>query len=249
MFKATLSDPDLLVIPISTIAELIDEGVFNISKDKISLIAADRAMVAAVDFNILATAFDSYELEKETSIGLNISNLLSVLKRARSKDKITLSLKDSKFEIFLHNSTKRRFVVPLIEISQEEVPSIEQLQFTVKVELKPEILRESIKDAEIVSDAITFEASPKSFIMRAEGDISQTESILEKGNEDLLELDAKETVKARYPIDYLKKMIKAARLADSVIIEFAQEYPMKLSFKVMDKVSLVFVLAPRVLEE
>ena len=44
-------------------------------------------------------------------------------------------------------------------------------------------------------------------------------------------------------------MIKAARLADSVIIEFAQEYPMKLSFKVMDKVSLVFVLAPRVLEE
>ncbi len=249
MFKATLSEPELLVIPISTIAELIDEGIFNLSKNGISLTAADRAMVAVVDFNLLATAFDTYELEKETSIGLNVGNLLSILKRAKKRHRISLSLEDNKFEVSIHNGAKRKFLLPLLELSQEEVPPIEQLQFTTKVEIRPDTLAEIIKDASIVSDAVTFEAQPDKFIIRAEGDISRTEAVFEKDSEDLIDLEAKETVKSRYPIDYLKKMAKAAKLADTVIIEFAQEYPMKMSFKVLDKVSLVFVLAPRVLEE
>ena len=249
MFKATLSDPELLTVPISTIAELIDEGIFKITKDGISLKAADRAMVAVVDFKILSTSFEEYNLEKDTEIGINIENLLSVLKRAKKKDKLVFELKENKFTILMTNGSKRRFVVPLIEISAEEVPPIEQLQFTVKAEIRPETLREAIKDAEIISDAVTFQADKDRFIIRAEGDISQAEIVLEKGTEDLFGLDVKEPAIARYPIDYLKKMVKAAKLAESAIIEFSKDYPMKLSFRVLDKVSLSFVLAPRVLEE
>ncbi|MFQ6120306.1 MAG: DNA polymerase sliding clamp, partial [Methanosarcinales archaeon] len=60
MFKATITDVNLLRDSISTIAELIDEGIFKIAKDGISLVAADRAMVAVVDFKILSTAFEKY---------------------------------------------------------------------------------------------------------------------------------------------------------------------------------------------
>jgi len=92
MFKATLTSPTLLVNSISTIAELIDEGLFKISKDGISLTAADRAMVVVVDFNLSSTAFQSYEIDEERTIGLNISNFLQVLKRASGNDKVTLTL-------------------------------------------------------------------------------------------------------------------------------------------------------------
>ncbi|MHA1742624.1 MAG: hypothetical protein ACTSV6_00050, partial [Candidatus Heimdallarchaeota archaeon] len=104
MFKATISDVSLLTDSISAVADLIDEGVFKITKDGISLVAADRAMVAVVDLKILSTAFDKYNLDKEVSIGLNISNLLSVLKRAGGEDKATLNLQDSKLEIILENA-------------------------------------------------------------------------------------------------------------------------------------------------
>jgi hypothetical protein len=53
-------------------------------------------------------------------------------------------------------------------------------------------------------------------------------------------------VRARYSIEYLKKMIQAAKLAEKVSIEFSKDYPLKLSFKVIDKLSLEFILAPRV---
>lgn len=248
MFRATLKDVGLLVNSISTIAELIDEGIFKLSKDGISLLASDRAMVAAVDFKISSSAFEEYEIDKEQSIGLDIPNFLSVLKRASAQDKATFTLQDSKLEIVLENSSKRRFVLPLLELSQEEVPRIDQLEFSTKAVLSSDVLESGIEDAEVVADAVVFEASPSHFVMRAEGDISSTQLELEKGNKALIELKAGGSVKARYPLDYLKKMIKAAKLSDSVSLEWAQDYPLKMSFEVKDKLNLNFVLAPRVEE-
>jgi proliferating cell nuclear antigen len=248
MFKATITDVSILTDSISSIADLIDEGVFKITKDGLSMTAADRAMVAVVDFKILSTAFDKFELDKDQSIGMNITNLLSVLKRASGEDKATFSLHDSKLEIVLENSSRRRFVLPLLDLGQEEVPPIDQLEFTSKAQLKPRVIESGIADAEVVSDSVLFEATPTRFGMRAEGDISSSQLELEKGNEALIELKADADVRARYPLDYLKKMIKAAKIADSVSLEWGQDYPMKLSFKAMDKISLTFIIAPRVSE-
>ncbi len=249
MFRATISDVNLLRDSISTIAELIDEGVFRITEKDLSMVAADRAMVAVVDFRIMANAFDKFETDKEYSIGLNIGNLLSVLKRAGSGDRVTLTLQDAKLEIVMENSSRRRFVIPLLDISQEEVPPIDQLVFTAKAAIKPDIMESGIADAEVVADAILFEGGVDKFCMRAEGDVSSTQLELEKGNEALKDLRADADVKARYPLDYLKKMIKAAKIADVVSIEWGKDYPMRLGFKAEDKASLTIILAPRVVEE
>jgi proliferating cell nuclear antigen len=249
MFKASLNNVSLLTDSISTIAEIIDEGILKITKDGISMVAADRAMVAVVDFQILATAFDKFDVDQEHSIGMNIANLLSVLKRATAEDRATFNLQDAKLEIVLENASRRRFIIPLLDISQEEVPPIDQLEFTGKAEVKPGILQSGIADAEVVADSVIFEAERNRFGMRAEGDISSAQLELEKGNQSLLDLKTDGDIKSRYPLDYLKKMIKAAKIAESVSLEWGQDYPMKLSFKSTDKVSLTFILAPRVAEE
>ena len=249
MFKATLADVGLLTDSISTIAELIDEGLFKLGKDGIGLLAADRALVAVVDFKIMSSAFEKYEADEEKSIGLNITNLLSILKRASAEDKATFTLADSKLEIVLQNASRRRFVLPLLDLSQEEVPPIDQLEFAVSAELKPSVLQSGIADAEIVADSVLFEASPSRFGMRAEGDISSAQLELERGNASLIVLTAETEVKSRYPLDYLKKIVKAAKIAESVKLNWGQDYPMKLEFKSKDKVILNTVLAPRVSEE
>lgn len=247
MFKATLTSPAIFINSIATIGELIDEGIFKLSKDGISFIAADRAMVAVVDFKISSQAFDKYEIDEEQSIGLNVTNFLSVLKRCSASDKLSLSLLDAKLEVTIENSSKRKFLVPLLDLQQEEVPPIDQLEFAAKAVVKPSILQSGIDDAEIIADAVLFETSGNKFLMKAEGDISRAELELEKGNEALLELKDG-GAKARYPLEYLKKMIKAAKIADSVSVQFGQDYPMKLEFNAGDKVRLSMVVAPRVSE-
>jgi len=248
VFKATLTNIGLLTDSVSTIAELIDEGIFKITKDGISFIASDRAMVAVVDFKLSASAFEKFDIDKDQSIGLDVPNFLSVLKRASSQDKATFNLQESKLELVFENASRRRFVLPLLDLSQEEIPAIDQLEFTTKAELKSDVLQSGIADAEVVSDAVLFEAAPSRFGMRAEGDISSSQLELEKGSKSLIDLRASGEVRARYPLDYLKKMIKASKIADSVVLEWGQDYPIKISFKSGDKVSLSFVLAPRVSE-
>ncbi|HDJ96751.1 MAG TPA: proliferating cell nuclear antigen (pcna), partial [Candidatus Aenigmarchaeota archaeon] len=229
-------------------AELIDEGIFKIDKNGLKLTAADRAMVAVVDLRIPATAFDELKVENEVKLPLNLANFISILKRASSRDKLIMELSDGKLKITIKNSSTRSFTLPLLEISEEEIPPIEQLQFKATVSLKSDVLEEGIEDASIVADSVVFEATPTSFGMKASGEISSTELSLEKGNEALGDLKVEESVKARYPLDYLKKMIKAAKIADTVTLHWSTDYPMKLEFKALDKAAITFVLAPRVAE-
>lgn len=244
-FKATLNDTDLLVDPLSSIAEIIDEAVFKITPAGISLVAADRAMVAVADFHLSKSAFENFEVDSDQAIGLNMSNLLSVLKRSSGKDKMNLSLVNNKLNIEIVDGGSRKFSVPLIDVTQEEIPQIEQLQFSVKAEIQPDVLQSGVDDAEIVSDSVTFQASADTFIMKSDGDLSSSEMEIKSGSPHLVSLQSDSEAKSKYPIDYLKKMIKAAKIADTVTLQFGQDYPMKISFKSGDKASLQFILAPR----
>ena len=248
-FKATLNGPSLLVDSMSSIAELIDEGIFKITPSGISLVAADRAMVAVADFHLSKSAFEEFEVDSEQEIGLNIANFLSVLKRASGKDTLKFKLEGNRLHVEMRDGGTRRFVVPLIDLTREEIPQIEQLEFPTRAEIKTSMLQSGIEDAEIISDSVVFHTAPDRFIMRAEGDVSSAELELDTGNPHLVSVEADSDVKSRYPLDYLKKMVKAAKISDTVIVQFGQDYPMKLSFKSGDKASLQFVLAPRVSEE
>lgn len=249
MFKAFMSDSSLFKDSISTIGELIDEGIFKVDKNGLSLVAADRAMVAVIDFKLPATIFDKFEVDKEQSIAVNMTNLVSVIKRLGSNEKLEMELKENKLEIMMTNASKRKFTVPLLDITQEEIPPISQLEFTAKAKVKADVLKNGIEDADIVSDSVIFEAAKDSFSLKASGDISSTELTLERGNDALLDINANGLIRARYPLDYLKKMIKAAKLANEINIRWSKDYPMRMDFASVDKVSLGFVLAPRVSEE
>jgi len=248
MFKATLADVALLREPMTSIAEIIDEGIFRVTKEGLRFTAADRAMVAVVDFFLAAPAFEKYEVDNEQNIGLNIANFLSVIKRAGAGDKISFDLKDAKLQVALEGTSKRRFLVPLLDLSAEEIPPIEQLDFKSKVHLKTDALQNGISDAEIIGDSIIFEISPSRFYMFSEGDVSRSELELEKGDVSLIEISSPDITKARYALDYLKRMIKAAKIADTVTIENGSDYPMRIVFCAGDKVKLSYILAPRVTE-
>jgi len=249
MLKATISKPDVFRDSITTIGELIDEGIFKINKNGMELTAADRAMVALVNFKLPATLFDEFKVDEDQKIAINISNLVSILKRLKSDDKLILELKGNKLEITMENSSSRKFTLPLLEITQEELPPVDQLDFKAKVKLKSEVLKSGIEDADIVGDSVVFEANNERFALRAAGDITSAELILQKGNKNLVELSAIGVVTSRYPLEYLKKMVKASKLSEDVSIKWSKDYPIRMDFSTIDKVSLGFVLAPRVSED
>ena len=246
-FKVVLDEPDLLRDSIGAVSNLINEGVFKLDKDGIELKSMDSANVAMVDLKLLASAFRSFEVKNEVKFGVNIIDFASVLKRAKPIESISLELKGNSLGIEFSGDVKRVFNMPLLDLNLGgKSPS---LNFPVSIELKTSIIEDGINDAEIISDAITLEADPDSFIMKTEGENRKAELKLEKGHNALIDLKAKDHIKSTFPLDYLKKMIKGSKISDTVILQLGNDYPLRLDFKIVDKLQLGFVLAPRIESE
>ncbi len=247
MFRAVLSDVDLLKSSVPIMSEIIDEGLFRVDQNGISLLSPDRAMVAVIDFRLLSTAFDEFKSQGEDMLGLNMANLAAVIKRAKSGDKLVLERAEgsNSLKITIRGNGVRNFEVPLLDVKTEK-PPVDKLAFTTKVELESKIVEEGISDADIIGDSVILEANPSAFKMSAKGDVSSACLELGKQDKGLLDLKSEANSRAQYPLEYLKKMIKAGKISEQMVVEFGNDYPLRLGFKSIDKMQISFILAPRV---
>lgn len=243
MLTATLANAEILKNSVGIISEIIDEAVFSFDVNGMSLLSPDRNMVAVVDFKLLSTAFEEYKVDGEVKMGLNLPNLVNILKRIKGTDKITLTMPKNKLEMVVEGSGKRKFEIPIIDIKRDK-PPIEQLTFPGKIDLDSSVLEDGIEDAQVVGDSVVFEAGQDIFRLWSKGDTTSWQLDLQKGQPGILSLEAKENMKARYQLEYLRKMAKACKISKQVTIEFGTDYPLRLSFKEIDKVNLNFILAP-----
>ncbi|TAL56958.1 MAG: proliferating cell nuclear antigen (pcna) [Nanoarchaeota archaeon] len=243
--KLTLAEPKYLKDSISIISELVNEAQFKITKDAIELVAMDPANVAMVIFKLWSSSFTEYDVDKEVTISLNLSYLKQILRRAKPTDMITLEMEAAnRLKITFRSHSVRTFGLAIID-TQEHEQRIPQLSFPVSVETTAEVLNEAIEDVDIVSESVSLQVEQGKFSIHAEGDMSN--AVIEVKADDKTAIKAaKEPVKSKYSVEYLKKMIQAGKIADAVRIQFNKDYPLKLDYHTVDRVMLSFVLAPRV---
>ncbi len=243
--KLSLAEPKYLKDSIAIISDLVNEARLKIGKDGIELVAMDPANVAMVVFKLLASAFSEYTIEKETNLALNLNNLRQVLRRAKPNDMITLEVEDNKLKVQLRSDSVRTFSLPIMDLEEKE-QRIPELIFPVSIETNSSFLNEAIEDVDIVADAVSFVAEPKKFIVQAEGDLSSANIEIKESDNTKISMEGKDRIKAKYSVEYLKKMIQGNKLADKVTIHFNHDYPLKLTYNAIDRVLLSFILAPRV---
>ncbi|MEM2875645.1 MAG: hypothetical protein QXL67_01655, partial [Candidatus Bathyarchaeia archaeon] len=196
LFKAFMSNAKLLRDVILAISTLIDEAVFEVTPDGISLREMDPSRVAMVDFNWSKTVFDGFDCSKLTKICVNIAEMLKLLRRAGKEDSVELMLDEAKgrINIKLMGKYVRTFNIPILEASTEEVPT-PKIVFNAKAKITTEGIKEAIEDALLVSDHVTIEANNEELIMRAAGDIMGATIEMKKGEGALLDLEVKEPSK------------------------------------------------------
>jgi proliferating cell nuclear antigen len=245
--KLTLAEPSYLKESINIISDLVNEARFKINKEAMELVAMDPANVAMVIFKLLSSCFTEYDVKEETQIAINLGNLKQILRRVSPNDMLSLELtEDNKLSIKLKGNTTRTFNLPIIELEEKE-QKVPDLKFPISIVMPSSTLTGIVEDADIVAESVTFEVEKGSFTINAAGDLSQARIEIKEG--DNIKIEASENVKAKYSIEYMKKMIGAAKLSENVEIRFNKDYPLKLDFKAVDKLLLSFILAPRVENE
>ncbi|HLD15731.1 MAG TPA: proliferating cell nuclear antigen (pcna) [Candidatus Nanoarchaeia archaeon] len=245
--KLTLEEPRILTELIGIISELVNEVHFRVDKEKIEVVAMDPANVAMVIFRLLGSAFKTYQVDKPVKLALSLDALKTILKRAKPSDLLSLELDSerNKLKITISGESKRTFNIALIDVDEKE-QKIPELKFPLKIETNSVVFDEAINDMDVISEAVSLGIDKDKFVVEAESNLNDARVEIGTDTNTKIQAGSKSEVKARYSLEYLKRIIKGSKLANTVILQFDKDYPLKVDYIVKDKLSLSFILAPRV---
>lgn len=244
--KLVLSEPRYFKDSISIISELVTEAKFKVSQNGLELVAMDPANVAMVVFKMLSSCFSKYEVKETEEMAINLNNLKQILKRIKGEDLLTLeTTEDNKLKIVMKSSTTRSFSIPTLDFEDKE-QKVPELTFPFSIELTSNLLSESIEDVSVVAESVTFLGEKSQLSVKAEGDLSKAFIEIKPDEQTIIRTDSENKFKAKFSLEYLKKMIAGGKLSDKAILYFNTDYPLKLEYKLVDRLLLSFILAPRV---
>lgn len=244
--KLVLAEPKYFKESISIISELVSEAKFKVGPDGLELVAMDPANVAMVIFKLLSSSFTEYKVKEPEEVAINLNNLKQILRRAKTDDILTLeTTEDSRLKVEMKSDTIRSFSLPTLELDDKE-QRVPDLNFHIAIETNSNLLSESIEDVSVVAESVTFLGEKEKLFVKAEGDLSKAFIEIKQDNNTSIKTKTDGKFKGKYSLEYLKKMIAGGKISDKVSLYFNTDYPLKLEYKVTDKVLLSFILAPRV---
>src|SRR3989338_2770790 len=237
--RLKLEDPRILVHLISIISELVTEVRLKITKEGMSLTALDPANVAMAYFNIPAELFSEFVVDKDETLGVNLENLNSIMRRCKMGSSLIIEREDSSIKIAINDKIKREFSLALIDVEGDE-KQMPAWEFKSVIKMDAQAFVDAIEDCSVVADACTFIAQPDKFIIET----SNLHSARNEFSNEEAQIFS-DASSARFSLEYLGKFVKGAKIANRAEINFSDNHPMRLNFP-SGKVMLSFVLAPRV---
>lgn len=215
-------------------------------EDNLKLLAMDPSHVAMVDFELPGVFFDRYTCENEPRLSINMGEFQKFLDRVDRDEQVNIRLDDEQARLVIQckrGGHTRRFVMPILEPVDEEVPS-PKIFFKSSARILTQSLRRAIRDATIVSEHVKLEVSEDEIKISAVGDRGSAFSIWELGADDLLELKSEENSSATFTLSYLQDIINAAVVSSEVAtLELSTDMPIKIKFE-LPQGRLIYYLAP-----
>lgn len=232
---------------IGAIVNLIDEGVFEVSKEGMRLRSMDASQIAMVDFALPKGAFSKVDSPEKASIGLNLVDLTKILSRAREGEQLSMSLDEKESRLLLKFSggqSKRSFKMPLLDVDSP-FPREPKITFEAIVRIRGGELKEMLKDAGMLSSHVTLHARKDEFIVEARGDSGELLIETKKDSKAIAEITVTTESTAMFPFEYLDDLTRACPDDSEIKLELKMDAPVRVSYKT-GKAELSYYLAPRV---
>lgn len=240
-----LENPGLLKKSMEIISDIVLEGTFVFKRDYVELVALNSNNVVMVIFRLLSTNFEKYDVKDEFQISLSLEHFSDVLKRCDDKSKLVLNIEDkaNKLKIVSLGKNQKEFELSLIDFNDDNLQKVPSLEFPVKIICSSAVFTNAINDLNFLENGVNFKVNSKVFSL--EGRTTSMSGKIDLVDEIDVKYDENKAYSCKYSIEYLKKFIKADKIVNTVELSFSEDYPLKIEYKLVDKLLLGFILAPR----
>jgi proliferating cell nuclear antigen len=234
---------------VSSIAKIIEEGVFKADASGLRMRALDSSNTALIDLVIPKESFAEYEVGGEERFGVNFEDFSKILKLASKGDELVLeTFEGGRLGVTFHGHGTRTFILPNIEVSTVEEISEIELEFPVTARIQPAIFADVLKELEVIGDVVTLEseAGSSKLVLSSSSDVAEAKIELSLEDGSLLEYTASADAKASYSIEYLVEISRISPVAEGLTLSYGSNIPMRLVFDISQGGRLTFYVSPRV---
>ncbi len=244
--RLVLENADDFRKSVEAIATLIDEAEFILDDKALSLKATDPSQISMVDFRLEKKAFKEFQPKEGQRLGMDLDYLSQIMSRAKAKEQLITepSEDNAALQLTLKGISTRKFRVPLIDVSGQQLPS-PKIDFESSVLLRAGVVQDALKDAALVSTHVSLGVEGKSFFVKAHSSKGSVNNETPKDNENVFELNAKKACHAMFPLDYLSDMLKVASSDSRVLLELKTDAPIRVSYEI-GQAQIAYYLAPRI---
>ncbi|MCS7136265.1 MAG: proliferating cell nuclear antigen (pcna) [Nitrososphaerota archaeon] len=249
-FRMRLPNAEYLADLIKAISAVVEEGTFVVDEKSIKMVSMDPAHISLVDFELDKSAAEEYVCSEPINITVNITELLKFLKRGKKSENVTMVYESDrkKLTIILSDvasSKERSFTMSALEPVTSRI-TIPNLTFEALAKVNTDALADAIEDSSLVSDYVKFTISPDAVTLSAKGEVGAVQIKLSKTGTAVYEIKADKEVWANFSINYVEKIIKAAKtLSEELTIELSTNKPIKFGFSIPSG-KLSYLVAPRI---
>ena len=235
---------------------VVDEAIFRLGYDGMSVTAVDPANVGMVDLEVEPGAFESVG-DGMFPVGLNLQRLDDYIDGASGGDPVTLSFQPETLSVEIQHTNVEVEMAGINTEAMRDEPDIPELDHSVGLTADAGVFRDAIENAELVSDHVEFEAvvDDQELVVSGEGDTDTIETVL--GSDELPEASFESDTTSLYSLAYLvggstgkskyKGLLKPLNRDTDLRVEFSEEMPVKMHYDFADGFGHVTVmLAPRV---
>lgn len=210
---------------VSAVSELISEATLKYIDNEWVLCALDPANVAMVIWKHITGPLDSTDM-----FSINMNNLKTVLKRLAVEDELEMEISDNRLIV---SAGHRKYSLPLLT-EHTELSKEPKLEHVFSAEMDTKQLAQTIADASVFCESISFKYGPKGILFEANGDAEYGSY---RNEHTCVGGDA--TGSSSFSIEYLMKMINP-KLGDTCTIKLGDCYPLVVEYP-----NLKMILAPR----
>lgn len=237
---------------VRAIAQLCDEATLEFTAEGMAARLMDPSHIALLDVFWPNHGFESYECRRSgegpAQVGIRANELAKILKDFDDKRDCVKFRSSQDSEMFsLDNGNGSVVKIRAIEPSCSTTP-LPKLSFACKVVMDSKALEKVLKSVRQVSEHVTLTCGHASASFSGKGDAGEIDKRLEPGMEGLKKLElAQDAQSAHYTLDYLAKMHSVLKaLGSSATLEYSQNMPLRIEYRVAGVGRVHYYQAPRV---
>src|SRR3990167_188548 len=226
---------------LGSIKTLVEDATFKIEEEGITFRGMDPSHVALIDVKMSSHSFEKWNIKTQGLMSVRIEELTKIVKGLDKKESIHLNFDNDLLTV----STKQsKTQLRTIDHSSTDTP-LPKIPYNTTIQISFNDLLKALKQIEVISDYVTFEADNNNFKVSGKGDSGSNERTFERGMEEIVELRVQENSEATYSLSYLLPFLKAIK-PGTITIQYSSKQPVKLTARLDNSSTIEFYLAPRI---